>query len=140
MKRAPFVTTLVAASIALAAPASAGVVLNTIDRDVSLDDTGHVVAVTGPIRCTEAEQATIRLTVTQRTTGAVSEGRWRGRCRRTTTTWTAKRFVRNGSATFRPGTARACALAVTRRARRATDAKQWCEAVRLVQAPTEEPR
>jgi hypothetical protein len=140
MKRAPFVTTLVAASIALAAPASAGVVLNTIDRDVSLDGAGRVVAVTGPIRCTEAERASIRVTVTQRATGAVSEGRWRGTCRRTTTTWTAKRFVRHGSAAFRPGTARACALGVTRRAGTVTDAKQWCEAVRLVQAVTKETR
>lgn len=141
MRRAPFVTTLVAASIAPAAPASAGVVLNTIDRDVRLDDAGHVVAVTGPIRCTEAERATIRVTLTQWATGAVVEGRWRGRCRRTTTTpWTARRFVRHGSATFQPGTARACALGMTRRARTVTDAKQWCEAVRLVQAPPKATR
>jgi hypothetical protein len=119
------------AMTALAVPASAGVSFNTIDRQARLDAGGRVVAVTGPIRCSRLERARIRVTVSQRTTGAVAEGRWRGLCRRTTRTWTAKRFVPHGSAIFQAGTAQACALAVTRRADRATDAKQWCRTIEL---------
>jgi hypothetical protein len=132
LKRAPVVIALMAATMtALTASASAGVVLNTIDREASLDAGGHVVAVTGPIRCSQVERATVRVTVSQRTTGAVAEGQWRGLCRRSTRTWTAKRFVPQGSATFQAGGAQVCALAVTRRAERATDAKQWCRAIEL---------
>lgn len=135
IRRALFVTALVAALTALAGRASAGVSFNTIDREAAIEDGGHVAEITGPIRCTAAERATIRVIVSQRSTGAVAEGRWRGTCRRTTRTWTAKRFVLEGSATFRPGAAQACALAVTRRATSVTDAKQWCRAVRLVPRP-----
>jgi hypothetical protein len=138
MKRLGLVTTVLAAMTALAPTASAGVVLNTIDAEATLDDTGRLVAVTGPIRCDRAERGAIRVTVSQRTTGAVAEGRWRGTCPRTTTIWTAKRLVLRGSETFRPGSARACALGVTRRAGTVTDAKQWCEDIRLVKAATGE--
>jgi hypothetical protein len=132
LKRAPLVMALMATTMtALSASASAGVVLNTIDCEASLDAGGHVVEATGPIRCSQVERATIRVTVSQRTTGAVAEGRWRGLCRRTTRTWTAKRFVPHGSASFEAGRARACALAVTGRAERATDAKQWCRTIEL---------
>ena len=132
LKRAALVMALMAVTMtALTASASAGVVLNTIDRGATLDARGHVLAVTGPIRCSEAERATIRVTVSQRTTGAVADGRWRGLCRRTTRTWTARQFAPHGSASFQAGTAQACALAVTRRAERATDAKQWCRTIEL---------
>ena len=125
------VTALVATLTAPAASASAGVVLNTIDRTASLDAARGNVEVTGPIRCSQAERATIRVTVSQRTTGAVAEGSWRGRCRRATRAWTARAELQ-GAATFRTGRARACALGVTRRGGTATDAKQWCETIRLV--------
>ena len=132
LKRALLVMALMATTmIALTASASAGVVLNTIDREASLDAGGHVVEATGPIRCSQVERATIRVTVSQRTSGAVAEGRWRGRCRRSTRTWTATRFVPQGAAIFEAGRAQACALAVTRRAKRGTDAKQWCRTIEL---------
>jgi hypothetical protein len=122
VRRAPLVVALTAiAMTALAAPASAGVSFNTIDRKTTLDADGRIVAATGPIRCSAVERATIRVTVTQRRTGAVAEGTWQGRCGRTTRTWTAKRFALRGAATFQPGAARACALGVTRRAGQATD-------------------
>ena len=133
LKRAPLVIALMATTMtALTASASAGVVLNTIDREATVDAGGHVVEVTGPIRCSQVERARTRVTVSQRTTGAVAEGRWRGLCRRITRTWTAKRLVPQGSAFFQAGTAHACALVVTRRAGRATDAKQWCRTIELI--------
>jgi hypothetical protein len=132
LKRVLLVTALMATTmIALTASASAGVVLNTIDHEAILGAGGRLVAVTGPLRCSGVERARIRVTVSQRTTGAVAEGRWRGLCRRTTTTWTAGKFVPHGAAMFQAGTAQACALAVTRRAQRATDAKQWCRTITL---------
>jgi hypothetical protein len=131
--RALLMTALVAAMTALTAPAGAGVVLNTIDREATVDQAGRILEAAGPIRCSERERAAIRVTISQRTTGAVAEGRWRGRCRSTTTRWTARGFVAQSSATFQPGTAQACALGVTRRAQNVTDAKQWCRTVRLVE-------
>jgi len=131
LKRELLVVALMATTmIALPASASAGVVLNTIDREAILGAGGRV-AVTGPLRCSGVERARIRVTVSQRTTGAVAEGRWRGLCRRTTKTWTATRFVPHGAAMFKTGTAQVCALAVTRRAERPTDAKQWCRRIKL---------
>ena len=132
LRRTLCATSLVAAITALAAPAFAGVALNTIDRHAALDEAGRVVQVTGPIRCNQVERATIRVTVSQRTTGAVAEGRWRGWCRPTARTWTVRRFVQQGSATFETSTAQVCALGVTRRETKVTDAKQWCQTVRLV--------
>jgi hypothetical protein len=126
-------TALAAAITTLPAPAGAGVVLNTIDREATLDDAGRVVEAAGPIRCSEHERATIRVTISQRTTGAVAEGRWRGRCVQTTTTWTVRGFAPQGSAMFQPGTAKACALGITRRDGSVTDAKQWCRTIRLVE-------
>jgi hypothetical protein len=131
LRRALCATGLVATMTALSAPALAGVSLNTIDRHAALDEAGRVVQVTGPIRCSQVERATIRVTVSQRTTGTVAEGRWRGRCRTTTRTWTVRRFVQQGSATFETSTAQVCALGVTRRGTKVTDAKQWCRTVRL---------
>jgi hypothetical protein len=125
------VTGFVAAMTALSTPAFAGVALNTIDRHATLDKAGRVVQVTGPIGCSQVERATIRVTVSQRTTGAVAEGRWRGRCRPTARTWTVRRFVQQGSAAFETSTAQVCALGVTRRGTKVTDAKQWCQTVRL---------
>lgn len=131
LRRTLCATGLVAAMTALAAPAFAGVALNTIDRHAALDEAGRVVRVTGPIRCSQVERATIRVTVSQRTTGAVAEGQWRGRCRPTTRTWTVRRFVQHGSTTFETSTAQACALGVTRRGTKVTDAKRRCQTVRL---------
>jgi hypothetical protein len=137
LRRTLCVTSVVAAMTALAAPAFAGVALNTIDRHATLDEGGRVVQVTGPIGCSQVERATIRVTVSQRTTGAVAEGRWRGRCAPTARTWTVRRFVQQGSATFETGTARVCALGVTRSGAKVTDAKQWCQTVRLAKADNE---
>jgi hypothetical protein len=131
LRRMLCLASFVAAMTALAAPAFAGVALNTIDGRAILDQAGRVVRVTGPIGCSQVERATIRVTVSQRTTGAVAEGRWRGRCQPTARTWTVQRFVQQGSATFETSTARVCALGVTRKGTQVTDAKQWCQTVRL---------
>ena len=51
------------------------ILTNTIDPLAIVTDNGRQITVTGPIACTESERAYLRVTVTQRPTGAVAEGR-----------------------------------------------------------------
>jgi hypothetical protein len=51
---------------------------NTIDPVAVGADHGQHILVTGPIACTAGERAQLRVTVTQRATGAIAEGRPRG--------------------------------------------------------------
>ena len=74
-------TALVAAAIVLALAgvfvartAFARLVLNTIDPVGIVAHNGRHVTVTGPLAVTAGERAQMRVTVTQRTTGAVAEG------------------------------------------------------------------
>src|SRR5690349_19795524 len=48
--------------------------VNTIDAAGIVTDKGRHVTVTGPIAVTEGERTELRVTVTQRSTGAVAEG------------------------------------------------------------------
>jgi len=78
---------LIFVSIFLAPLAFAGIALNTIDPVAIVADNGHHVIVTGPIACTQGEQAFLRVTVTQRTTGALAEGHTRIICTGDTQQW-----------------------------------------------------
>ena len=70
---AAIVLTLV--GVFIAATAFAKVVFNTIDPVAIVTDNGRQIIVTGPIGCTESQRAQLRVTVTQRSTAAVAEGR-----------------------------------------------------------------
>ena len=61
-------------SVFLAPIAFAKIVNNTIDPLGNVTGNGRQIAVTGPIGCTPLETAYLRVTVTQRSTGAVAEG------------------------------------------------------------------
>jgi hypothetical protein len=78
---------LIFVSIFLSPLAFAGIALNTIDPVAIVADNGHHVIVTGPIACTQGEQAFLRVTVTQRTTGALAEGHTRIICTGDTQQW-----------------------------------------------------
>src|ERR671914_3116765 len=78
---------LIFVGVFLAPLAFAGVVLNTIDPDAIVTDNGHHIIVTGPIACTQGEQAFLHVTVTQRTTGALAEGDTRITCTGDTQQW-----------------------------------------------------
>jgi hypothetical protein len=132
MKRMSLIAGVMAGVVVAAAPASAKLALNTIDDTATMSAGGRVVRVSGPIGCSAAERASIRVTVTQRATATVAEGRWTGTCSRRSRTWTARQVRVRGAGAFRAGRAEACALGVTRKAGDATDAKQWCEVVTLV--------
>ena len=96
-----------------------------IDSPVWLSGAGRQLLVRGPITCLAGHEVRIRMTVTQRSTGAVAEGRWQRLCTGGSRHWTAK-AVAEGSSAFAAGPAQACAVALARRGGKPTDALQWC--------------
>jgi hypothetical protein len=92
---------------------------------------GRHLIVTGPIECTEGERAELRVTVTQRETGAVAEGYAIFKCTVETQQWEVHAVAR-GKASFEEGPAIAVAVASTASRRESTDAHQWLVDVTLV--------
>jgi hypothetical protein len=112
-----------------------------IDPTLLIDAKGRQVAVTGPFECSAGGLITLlRVTVSQRVSGAVAEGETRGAC-----SGGAEEFaldaVARGEATFVEGPAEACALALVGvhgaliGGGNVTDAHQWCQDVTLTRAP-----
>src|SRR5262245_62051510 len=92
------------AFLILAPLAFAKVVRNTIDPLATLADRGRLVIATGPIACTRGERAFLRVTVTQRTTGAVAEGHGRVVCTGNDQQWEVHASTQ-GKASFDEGPA-----------------------------------
>ena len=113
-----------------AAIAFAGVVLNTIDPDAVVTNTGRHIIVTGPLACTASEKAALRVTVTQRATGAVAEGRTRLTCTGHTQHWEVE-AASHGPEPFQEGPATAVALVRTTTREESTDAHQWLVEITL---------
>jgi hypothetical protein len=90
----------------------AGRLSNTIDRIAVVDDDGRHLVVTGPIQCTQKEKTLLRVTVTQRETGALAEGHTGLLCTSSQKTWKVH-LVTQSEARFREGPATAVALART---------------------------
>lgn len=111
--------------------AFARITANTIDPTAGVTDHGRHVIVTGPLGCTAGERAYLRVTVTQRTTGAVAEGRTLVACTGGTSQWTVHASVQDEE-TFEEGPATAVALARTADGGTTTDAHQWLGEVMLV--------
>ena len=97
---------------------------NTIDPSGVLTKNGLLLKVTGPIACTAGEIVELRVTVTQRTTGAVAEGYERTKCTGNDQVWSAQ-LLRLSREAFEAGPAIAVAVARTFDRGRATDAHQW---------------
>jgi hypothetical protein len=74
-------TVVAAVGLAIAATmvhgAWARVAYNTIDSVAVLTDNGRGLIVTGPIECSESQATELEVTVTQRESGAVAQGRAR---------------------------------------------------------------
>jgi hypothetical protein len=117
--------------VCIAPLAFAGIALNTIDPLAIFTDDGCHLIVTGPIACTENERAFLHVTVTQRATGAVAEGRTRLLCTGETQYWEVHASI-HGKATFQEGPATAVAVGRTILRGEATDAHQWLVDVTLV--------
>ena len=97
---------------------------NTIDPVATLTDCGARLVVTGPLRTTQVEWIDMRVTITQRTTGALAEGKLRLLGTGLDQRWQVEAEVR-GDTAFEPGPATAVALAVTTSQGLPTDAHQW---------------
>lgn len=123
--------TLALGGVCIAPTAFAGVVLNTIDTVALMTDHGRHIIATGPVGCTERERAYLRMTVTQRATGAVAEGHTRLTCTGNTQQWEVHASTR-GKETFEEGPATAVALARTSDRGDITDAHQWLVDITLV--------
>jgi alpha-beta hydrolase superfamily lysophospholipase len=123
---------LVIAMLGGADAASAFISANTIDEHATYTRDGARVRVTGPIGCTREERIAIRVTVTQRATGARARKTWTSRCTGELQHWQVRARARHGKR-FQTGKGRVCAVAQTRNSSRVTDARKWCERVTVVE-------
>jgi hypothetical protein len=111
--------------VVLVQAAQAAILQNTIDHTASLTGHGRYALVTGPIACTAGDTLSIRVTLTQTTTGAQGQGRARLTCTGNLQTWAVK-VSAFGVSAFKPGPAAACARASTSVQDRLTDERRWC--------------
>jgi hypothetical protein len=116
----------------VARTAFAKITYNTIDPVGIVAHNGRHVTLTGPIAITAGERAHLRVTVSQRTTGAVAEGRAVLTGTGITNQWEIEAAV-EGDETFEAGPATAVALARTAVGGNATDVHQWLVNITLVQ-------
>lgn len=111
--------------------ADARIVKNTIDPTAKLTDNGRSVVVTGPIQCSETQPTYLRVTVSQRSTGAVAGGIAQITCTPDERQWEL-RVTTQGNASFEEGPATATALARSTVHGSPDDAHQWLVEINLV--------
>ena len=128
---APTAIVLSLLGVFVASVAFARITANTIDPVANVTDHGRHLIVTGPLGCTEGERSYLRVTVTQRATGAVAEGRTLITCTGATQRWKIHASVQ-GEETFEEGPASVAALARTADGGQTTDAHQWLVDIMLV--------
>ncbi len=116
-----------AASIAFAR-----IVQNTIDPVATLTQDGRHILATGPVECTQGERLHTRLTVTQRSTGAIAEGRTFDTCTGEPQQWEVQASTR-GKERFEAGPATAVAVGRTTDRGEPTDAHQWLVEITLIE-------
>lgn len=122
--RMPAAVIMTVAGMLVAPMAFARITANTIDAVATVTDHGRQLVVTGPIACTEGERLSLRVTVTQRATGAVAMGRTVVSCTGGNQQWEVHASAR-GKETFEVGPATAAALGRTSERGTITDAHQW---------------
>jgi hypothetical protein len=122
------------AGVFIARTAFAKVVINTIDPVAGLSEHGRHVELTGPLQVLPAgERVVLRVTVTQRSTGASAEGETQFVATGDLQHW-AVQAQTMGRQAFAPGPARATALALTvAKGGEVTDAHQWLVDITLVE-------
>jgi len=112
------------APVGTAPMAFAAIATNTIDAQAVIAANGRRLIVSGPIQCTAGERVSIRVTVTQRSTGAIAEGSVVGVCTGNIDRWEVQATTR-GKEAFQEGAATAVAIATTTTGGQTTDAHQW---------------
>ena len=115
---------LIVAGVFVARTAFARITYNTIDPVALVSEKGRHLTMTGPIAVTTGERTELRVTVTQRSTGAVAEGVVFFTGTGQTNQWEVT-VVAEGQAAFAAGPATAVGLARTSVGGKATDAHQW---------------
>ena len=118
-------------AISVSGLADARIMGNTIDPTATLIDNGRSVVVTGPIQCSETQPAYLRVTVSQRSTGAVAGGIAQITCTPEQEQWSV-RITTQGNATFEEGPAIATALARSTLQGSPDDAHQWLVEITIV--------
>ncbi|HEX5223251.1 MAG TPA: hypothetical protein VFZ59_27070 [Verrucomicrobiae bacterium] len=119
------------ASIFVVRTAFARITVNTIDPIGIVADKGRKVIVTGPIAVTEGERTELRVTVTQRSTGALAEAVIFFTGAGQTNQWEVT-VKAEGRAAFEAGPATVVGLARSSVQGQATDAHQWLVNVTLL--------
>ena len=127
----PAAIVLALAGVFVARTAFAKILINTIDPVGIVAQNGRHVTLTGPLAVTAGERVQMRVTVSQRTTGAVAEGYAVFTGTGTTNHWEIEAAV-EGDETFEAGPATAVAIARTSVPGQATDAHQWLVNITLV--------
>lgn len=127
----PVTLLVILAGVFVARSALARVTYNTIDPVGIVADKGRHVLVTGPIAVTDGERTELRVTVTQRSTGAVAEGAIFFTGTGQTNQWELT-AVAEGRAKFEAGPATVVGLARSSVNGQATDAHQWLVNVTLL--------
>jgi hypothetical protein len=126
----PVTLLVILAGVFVAPTVVARITRNTIDPVGIVADQGRRVTVTGPILVTTGERTELRVTVTQRSTGAVAEGVFftgSGKTNRGEITALAE-----GRTAFEAGPATVVGLARSSINGHATDAHQWLVNVTLL--------
>lgn len=127
----PTTLLVILASICVVRTAFAKIVYNTIDPIGIVIDKGRKVMVTGPIAVTAGERTELRVTVTQRSTGAVAEKVIFFTGTGQTNQWEIT-AVAEGRAAFEAGPATVVGLARTSLQGQPTDAHLWLVNVTLL--------
>jgi hypothetical protein len=129
---APAVILLAVAGAFVTRTAFARITANTIDPTGIVSENGRHLTITGPIAVTAGERAELRVTVTQRSTGAVARGVAFFTGTGATIQWKVEAMA-EGAAAFEAGPATAVALGRTTEGGKATDAHQWLVEITLAQ-------
>ena len=122
---------LTVAGVFVARTAFARLSANTIDPVAVIADHGRRIVLSGPLQGTEVEKTELRVTFTQRSTGAVAEGQAVFTSTGELQHWEI-RATTLGNANFEEGPATAVALARTSSSGQASDAHQWLVPVTLL--------
>jgi hypothetical protein len=125
------VTLLTLLGVIVTPLAYARITLNTINPTATVGDNGRRIVLTGPLQTDVVENIYLRVTVTQRTTGAVAEGVAILRGTGEVQEWEILAETL-GKASFKPGPATAVAIAITSDKGQTSDAHQWLVNITLV--------
>ncbi len=128
----PAAIVLTVAGFAIAPLAFAKIMNNTIDPEAVVTDNGRRIILTGPMQIAPAgEKVFMRVTISQRSTGAVAEGNGVFTGTGDLQEWQIVAQT-EGRPGFEPGEAVAVAIARTTDRNQVTDAHQWLVHITLV--------